>query len=62
MDALEIIVQQADEKISQLKDHLAEGRAVSFEEYKALCGEIRGLLIARGYALDLMKNLEESDE
>ena len=62
MDALEIIVQQADEKISQLKDHLAEGRAVSFEEYKALCGEIRGLLITRGYALDLMKNLEESDE
>ena len=62
MDALEIVVQQADEKISQLKDHLAEGKASSFEEYKALCGEIRGLLIARGYALDLMKNLEESDE
>lgn len=62
MDALEIIVQQTDEKISQLKDHLAEGRAASFEEYKALCGEIRGLLIVRGYALDLKKNLEESDE
>lgn len=62
MDALEIIVQQADEKVSQLKDYLAEGRAASYEEYKSLCGEIRGLLIARGYTLDLKKNLEESDE
>ena len=62
MDALEILIQQADEKITQLKDYLAEGKAASYEEYKALCGEIRGLLIARGNALDLKKNLEESDE
>ena len=62
MDALELLVQQADEKVTQLKDHLADGRATSFEEYKSLCGEIRGLLIARGNILDLKKNLEESDE
>ena len=62
MDALDVLIQHTDDKISQLKDYLAEGRAVSFEEYKALCGEIRGLLIARGNALDLKKNLEESDE
>lgn len=62
MDALSILVQQADEKVEQLKDYLAEGKAASFEEYKSLCGEIRGLLIMRGYTLDLKKNLEESDE
>ena len=62
MDALEILVQQADDKVAQLKDFLAEGKASSYEDYKALCGEIRGLLIARGNALDLKKNLEESDE
>ena len=62
MNALELLVQQADEQITQLKDHLAEGKAASYEEYKSLCGEIRGLLIARGYTLDLKKNLEESDE
>ena len=62
MDALEILVQQTDEKILQLKDYLAEGKAESFEDYKRICGEIRGLLIARGYTLDLKKNLEESDE
>lgn len=62
MQALEVIVKQTDEKISQLKDYLSEGKAKSFEEYKALCGEIRGLLIARGYALDLQQNLEKMDE
>ena len=62
MNALEVIVSQSDEKISQLRDYLSSGRATSFEEYKSLCGEIRGLLIARGYALDLQQKLENSDE
>lgn len=62
MNAIEVIVSQTDEKISQLKDYVATGRCSSFEEYKNLCGEIRGLLIARGYALDLQQKLENSDE
>lgn len=62
MDAMEVLVEQADEKISQLKEYLAQGRAVSYEEYKSLCGEIRGLLIARGHALDLKQRLEIADE
>jgi hypothetical protein len=62
MDALDLLVQQTDEKVAQLKDHLAEGKATSFEEYKRLCGEIRGLLTARGYTLDLRSKLENSDE
>ena len=62
MDAMDILVQQADEKITSLKDWLAEGKAESFEEYKRLCGEIRGLLIARGYALDLKQTMENSDD
>ena len=32
MNALDVIVKQSDEKISQLKDHLSEGKAKSFEE------------------------------
>ena len=62
MNALEVIVSQSDEKISQLRDYLSSGRATSFEEYKSLCGEIRGLLIARGYALDLQQHLEKIDD
>lgn len=62
MDAFEILIKQADEKIEQLKDYLAEGKAESFEDYKKLCGEVRGLLIMRGYTLDLKQRLENSDD
>ena len=62
MDVFEILIKQADEKIEQLKDYLAEGRAESFEEYKKLCGEVRGLLIMRGYTLDLKHRMENADD
>jgi len=62
MDAFEILIKQANEKVEQLKEYLAEGRAENFEEYKKLCGEIRGLLIMRGYTLDLKQRLETSDD
>jgi len=62
MDAFEVLVSQLDEKVAQLKDHLSEGKALNFEEYKKLCGEIRGLLLARGYIIDLQQKMEYSDE
>ena len=62
MNGFEVLIQQADEKIEQLKEYLAEGKADSFEDYKKLCGEIRGLLIMRGYTLDLKQRLETSDD
>ena len=62
MDALEVLTKQTDEKVSQIKDYLSEGKAETFEEYKRLCGEIRGLLIMRGYVLDLKQKLESSDD
>jgi len=62
MNGFEVLIQQADEKINQLKDFLAEGKAESFEDYKKLCGEVRGLLIMRGYTLDLKQRLETSDD
>lgn len=62
MDVFEAITAQTDEKVAQLKDYLAEGKATSFEDYKRLCGEIRGLLLARGYVIDLQQKMEYSDE
>ena len=62
MTALEVLIKEADDKVSQLKDFLAEGKAVSYEDYKRLCGEIRGLLTMRGRTLDLKDQLEKSDE
>ena len=62
MDGFGVLTGQIDDKISQMKDFISAGKAESFEEYKRLCGEIKGLLTARGYILDLKQNLEESDE
>jgi hypothetical protein len=62
MNGFEVLIQQADDKLDQIKDYLAEGKAESFEDYKKLCGEIRGLLIMRGYTLDLKQRLETSDD
>lgn len=62
MDAFEVLAQQIDEKVGQLREAVGNGTASSFEEYKKTCGEIRGLLTARQYILDLKQRLENSDE
>ena len=62
MDVYEVLVQQIDEKVQQLKDHVVTGSVGTFDEYRRLCGEVRGLLIAKGYTLDLKQKLEHSDE
>lgn len=62
MDAYELLISQFDEKVTQLKDYLSEGKSESYEEYKRICGEIKGLLIARGYTLDLKHTVENADD
>ena len=62
MNVLDVLIQQLAEKALQLQEALAAGRVETFEEYKKVCGEIRGLLTARGYALDLKQTMEKSDE
>jgi uncharacterized protein YaaR (DUF327 family) len=62
MTELEVLVKQLDDKIAQLTDAVILGNYDKFEDYKKSCGEIRGLLIARGYVLDLKDKLENSDE
>lgn len=62
MTELELLVKQLDDKIAQLKEAVILGNYEKFEEYKRSCGEIRGLLIARGYVLDLKDKLEKSDD
>ena len=61
MREFETLTKQLDDKVEQLKDAVANGN-LEYMEYKRTCGEIRGLLIARGYILDLKDRLENSDE
>lgn len=62
MTALDLLAKQLDEQASYLREGLSLGRASSFEEYKGTCGEIKGLLVARGFVLDLIQKMENSDE
>jgi hypothetical protein len=62
MTELDVLTKQLDEKLAQLKEAVIVGNYEKFEDYKRSCGEIRGLLIARGYVLDLKERMENSDE
>jgi len=62
MKEIELIVGEIDDKIQQLQAFIATGNVATFDEYKRTCGEIKGLLTARGYALDLKQRMENSDE
>ena len=59
---LEILLKECRDKRAQLVDTVSSGTAKDYAEYRALCGEIRGLLIAESYLTDLAKNLENMDE
>jgi len=61
MTELDVLIKQFDEKIEQLKEATATGIFETLEEYKKVCGEIRGLLIARGYVLDMKDRVEDND-
>ena len=57
MDASDVLVQQLESNVVMLKDWLASGQAKDYSEYLNLCGEIRGLLVARQNILDLKKKM-----
>lgn len=59
---LEILFKQYRDKRNQIADAISGGAAKDYAEYRALCGEVRGLLTAESYLLDLAKNLENDDE
>ena len=59
---LEVLLKQYRDKRSQIADAVSSGAAKDYAEYRALCGEIRGLLTAESYLLDLAKNLENAND
>ena len=56
------VIQEIDEKVAQLQEHLGTGSAKDFSDYHSVCGEIKGLLFVRRYLIDLNKTMESSDE
>ena len=60
--ALDLLVQQIDEKVKQIEDNLGAKSAKDYSDYCEQCGVITGLLTARRNITDLTKNMENSDE
>ena len=57
------LVQQEIEKLRQEQvAFVAASRADTFDEYKKICGVIRGLNLADSIINDLVQRMEQSDE
>ena len=61
MDISDVLVDELDKKIEQLKEWIGSGQAQDFTSYQKVCGEIRGLLTAKQQILDLKQHMENSD-
>lgn len=59
---LEIIKDKINEKQAFLAKAVSEGIAKDYAEYRAMCGEIRGLSVAEGFILDLADQMERNDD
>ena len=59
---LDALIKQLDDKINQIQEALGNGSAKDFVEYKAMCGEVKGLLTARLNIKDLQQRVKEHDD
>ena len=59
---LDVVLEQLKDKRQQLVEAVATNSCADFAEYQKLCGEIRGLSLAEGYILDLIKLMEHDDD
>ena len=61
MDYLEYLLKEYIDRMDFLKGGLAQGNIPTMEEYRYVCGQIRGLEAACGTIQDLKQRLENSD-
>ena len=57
-----VVLDELRTRKAQLSNAVAQGNVKTFEDYKFMCGEIRGLAAVEMYLVDLAKNLESFDE
>jgi Cdc6-like AAA superfamily ATPase len=61
MSAFSVLSEKLEEQKIQLSEVLCAGNAKSYEHYKELCGQIRGLMTAQREITDLVRNLQEAE-
>ena len=61
-DLLRYVVSKYEEEQEKLSAFLADGNAKSYEQYREICGQIRGLQMAVAMLKDLTKLPEDDDD
>ena len=59
---LQHLSKKIDDKVSQLQMSIADGKAEDYAEYKKMCGEVKGLLTARLFIIDLQERVLHDDD
>jgi|LakMenEpi03Aug12_release.lakeMendotaPanAssembly.Ray.scaffolds.fasta_scaffold421711_3 hypothetical protein len=59
---LGLLNSKLEEQKIQLSEVLCAGNAKSYEHYKELCGQIRGLMTAQLEMSDLVRNLKDAED
>lgn len=62
MDFIEALRGKLRTDMNNYADDLANGQCTTFEQYKELCGVIRGLALAERHLLDLAEKMKEDDD
>jgi hypothetical protein len=62
MGVLEALRDKLRADMNNFTDDLANGQCSSFEQYKELCGVIRGLAYAERHLIDLAENIEKAND
>lgn len=62
MDYLEYLLKEYIDRMDFLKGGLAQGNIPTMEEYRYVCGQIRGLEAACGIIEGLKQKMESSDD
>jgi hypothetical protein len=62
MEHLDHLLKEYQERMSYLTEGLARGNIPTMEEYRYVCGQLRGLEAASGIIIDLKRRLEHSDD
>lgn len=60
--AFSVVIKDIEEARESIARALLDGAAKDYAEYKALCGEIRGLSTAHMFIQDLVRKMESDDD
>jgi hypothetical protein len=59
---LEILLNEYKDRMNMLSEALVRGNCPTIEEYRYICGQLRGLEAAFAIIVDFQKRMESSNE